>query len=468
MEAPTTMVVAREGLPLWRRLASRLAVTFLALTTLGILLTGYLEYRELKQDFQRVIGGFLLNIARAGALLLDGDQHQAVVTKGRNDTPAYGALRAQLQRIQQANQLEEPVYTLTSFTGEDGRLAVTSRGQEPVGKEYRLPPEIQPSLRRVLTEGKPAITPIYSNERGTWVTGFAPIVNRKGKTVAVLNVDHRADAYLIALANLRRSLLVAFLIGAGVALIGGVLLAQLVTRPVAQLSALAGRVVEGDLTARARIAARTEIGMLADVFHLMVQRLHVSNRSIVGVVERALEARAGEPGSLRRLAAAANAVGERLDLTTSQQEALEFGALFHDIGEIRTPEAILHKAGPLTSEERAVIERHPVAGMEILETVPLLTPALDVVVAHHERYDGSGYPHGTKGEEIPLTGRIFAVVDTLDAMTHARPYRPARFLSEALDVLRKGSGTLFDPRVVDVALGIPAERWAELLQCARA
>src|SRR5207249_5610427 len=71
MEAPTTMVVAREGLPLWRRLASRLAVTFLALTTLGILLTGYLEYRELKQDFQRVIGGFLLNIARAGALLLD-------------------------------------------------------------------------------------------------------------------------------------------------------------------------------------------------------------------------------------------------------------------------------------------------------------------------------------------------------------------------------------------------------------
>src|SRR2546426_6873820 len=105
-------------------------------------------------------------------------------------------------------------------------------------------PETQPSLRRVLTEGKPAITPIYSNERGTWVTGFAPIVNRKGKTVAVLNVDHRADAYLIALAHLRRSLLLAFLLSAPVALLGGILLAQLVTRPGAQLSALAGRVVE--------------------------------------------------------------------------------------------------------------------------------------------------------------------------------------------------------------------------------
>jgi len=105
--------------------------------------------------------------------------------------------------------------------------------------------------------------------------------------------------------------------------------------------------------------------------------------------------------------------------------------------------------------------------VEILETVPLLTPALSVVGTHHERYDGSGYPHGTRGEEIPLTGRIFAVVDTLDAMTHARPHRAARSLSEALDVVRKGSGTLFDPRVVDVALGIPADHWAELLQCAR-
>src|SRR5207245_5331731 len=124
MEAPTTMVVAREGLPLWRRLASRLAVTFLAITTLGILLTGYLEHRELKQDFQRVIGGFLLNIARAGALLLDGDQHQAVVTKGRNNTPAYGAIRAQIQRIEHAKQLEEPVYRRSSFTGADGLCAV--------------------------------------------------------------------------------------------------------------------------------------------------------------------------------------------------------------------------------------------------------------------------------------------------------------------------------------------------------
>jgi HD-GYP domain-containing protein (c-di-GMP phosphodiesterase class II) len=107
--------------------------------------------------------------------------------------------------------------------------------------------------------------------------------------------------------------------------------------------------------------------------------------------------------------------------------------------------------------------QHPAWGVEILETVPLLTPALDVVGAHHERFDGGGYPSALRAEGIPLTARIFAVVDALDAMTHARPYRPARSLTEALDELRREAGKQFDPRVVEAAFAIPAERWAELL-----
>ncbi|HYL81113.1 MAG TPA: HD domain-containing phosphohydrolase, partial [Candidatus Acidoferrum sp.] len=146
-----------------------------------------------------------------------------------------------------------------------------------------------------------------------------------------------------------------------------------------------------------------------------------------------------------------------------QREAIELGALLHDIGETRTPEAILQKPGPLTAEERRIVEQHPGAGVDILEAVPLLTPALDVVGGHHERYDGGGYPQGLRGEDIPLTARIFAVVDALDAMTHARPYRPARSVAEALEELRRGAGKQFDPRVVEVALTISGERWGELL-----
>jgi putative nucleotidyltransferase with HDIG domain len=178
---------------------------------------------------------------------------------------------------------------------------------------------------------------------------------------------------------------------------------------------------------------------------------------------RALEAREGERGGLSRVAKAALALAETLDLSPAQREALELGALLHDIGETRTPEAILQKPGPLTVEERRVVEQHPGAGVDILEAVPLLTPALDVVGGHHERYDGEGYPKGLRVEEIPLTARIFAVVDALDAMTHDRPHRHARSVAEALDEVRRGAGKQFDPRVVEAALAISEERWGELL-----
>jgi HD-GYP domain-containing protein (c-di-GMP phosphodiesterase class II) len=130
---------------------------------------------------------------------------------------------------------------------------------------------------------------------------------------------------------------------------------------------------------------------------------------------------------------------------------------------VRTPEALLSRRGRLDASERAVIEQHPAAGVEILETVPLLTPALDVVGSHHERWDGGGYPQGLRGEEIPLVARIFAVVDTLDAMVHDRPYRSACGLAEAVQTVAAEAGKQFDPRVAAAAQAIPAARLAELL-----
>jgi putative nucleotidyltransferase with HDIG domain len=450
-------------LPIWRRLGWRLGASLLLLTALGILLSGFLQYRAEARLLRQSLGSLLLNIARTGALLLDGDVHQAVVEAGRNDTAAYKTIREQLRRIQETNQLADAVYTLSHIQGGMARFAVISQWQVPVGESYRLVPEIQPILHRVLVDGTAAYTDIYRNEHGVWITAFAPVRNAAGKTVAALDVDFRADVYLAELAAVRRRLYLHSLAAALLALGAGLLLARHITRPLAQLTGLARSVVEGNLTARVKIAARDEIGMLGNVFYLMVDRLKVSHRSMTDVLVRALEARGGETGALRRLAEAALAVAERLEVSATQREALELGALLHDIGEIRTPEAILQKAGTLTPDERRIMMQHPAWGVEILETVPLLTPALDVVGAHHERFDGAGYPSGLRAEGIPLTARIFAVVDALDAMTHDRPYRPTRPPSEALEELRREAGRQFDPRVVEAALAIPAERWVELL-----
>jgi len=445
-----------------------LGASLVLLTALGILLSGLLQYRAQDRWLRESLGGLLLNIARTGALLIDGDAHEAVVSAGRTDTEAYKSIRAQLKRIQDTNGLKDAVYTLSNVEGAMAKFAVISQRDVPVGEAYRLVPEIQPILHQVLAEGKAAYTDIYKNEHGTWITAFAPIRNAAGKTVAALDVDFRADVYLAQLAAVRRRLYLHSLAAAVLALGAGVLLARRITRPVGQLAALARGVVEGNLSTRVRVAARDEIGMLANVFYLMVDRLQVSYRSLTEVLVRALEARGGESGSLPRLAKAALALAERLEVSPTQRESLELGALLHDIGEIRTPETLLQKPGPLTAEERRVIEQHPAAGVDLLEAVPLLTPALDVVGGHHERHDGKGYPHGLKGEEIPYVARIFAVVDALDAMAHDRPYRPGRPVADALEEVRREAGKQFDPRVVEAALAIPHERWAELLGCSAA
>lgn len=450
-------------LPLWRRLSWRLGASFLLLTSIAILVSGYLQYRAQDRTLRDSLGGLLLNIGRTGALLVDGDLHQAALRAGRNDSSEYAQLRDTLERIQDVNELRDPIYTLSHINGDMARFAVISTGHVALGTPYRLAPEIRRALSRTLTEGISSYTDIYVSEHGTWITAFAPVRNAAGQTVAALDIDFRADVYLAQLAAVRRRLYLHSVAGALLALVAGAVLARRITRPVGQLAAAARGVVEGDLRTGVRIEARDEIGLLGNVLHLMIERLAVSNRSIVAVLSRALEAREGGPGSLRRLADATLALADRLDVTAAQREAIELGALLHDIGDVRTPESILRKPARLSAEEHAIVKQHPGAGADILETVPLLTPALDVVSSHHERWNGAGYPLGLAGDVIPLSARIFAVVDALDAMTQARPWRPPLTVAEAVAAIREEAGKQFDPRVVDAALAIGEDGWSRLL-----
>jgi HD-GYP domain-containing protein (c-di-GMP phosphodiesterase class II) len=134
---------------------------------------------------------------------------------------------------------------------------------------------------------------------------------------------------------------------------------------------------------------------------------------------------------------------------------LEYGFLLHDLGKIGIPDAILLKPGPLTPVELERMQSHPELGAKIVEGIPHLSAtAADVIVAHHERWDGGGYPFGITGAQVPLAARIFSVVDAWDAMTTDRPYRNALDRTTAASRLADGAGTQFDPRVVDAFLRI--------------
>lgn len=132
----------------------------------------------------------------------------------------------------------------------------------------------------------------------------------------------------------------------------------------------------------------------------------------------------------------------------AESRELEYGFQLHDLGKIGIPDAILLKPGPLTETEREVMQQHPLLGERIVARIPYLGGvARDVIVAHHEWWDGSGYPRGLRGEEIPLAARIFSVVDAFDAMTHDRPYRQALSTTRALAEIESLAGRQFDPAI---------------------
>jgi response regulator RpfG family c-di-GMP phosphodiesterase len=148
--------------------------------------------------------------------------------------------------------------------------------------------------------------------------------------------------------------------------------------------------------------------------------------------------------------------------TEHQLRSVTMGAWLHDIGKLAIPDAILLKPGPLTPEEWRVMQRHSQIGYDLVKRIAFLAEAAEIVLLHHERCDGSGYPLGLKGQDIPLGARIFAVSDTVDAMTSDRPYRSARSFQEAREQIQRGSGRLYDPQVADTFLSIPNETWEAL------
>jgi HD-GYP domain-containing protein (c-di-GMP phosphodiesterase class II) len=150
----------------------------------------------------------------------------------------------------------------------------------------------------------------------------------------------------------------------------------------------------------------------------------------------------------------AEAVGRKLGMDAQALRDLRYGAVFHDIGKIAVPEAILNKRGPLTPAERREVERHTIVGEQILAPVEFLAGVRTLVRHEHERWDGTGYPDGLAGEAIPLGSRIILACDAFHAMTSDRPYRAAMRTVEAIAELRRNAGSQFDPRVVAALLEV--------------
>lgn len=211
----------------------------------------------------------------------------------------------------------------------------------------------------------------------------------------------------------------------------------------------------------------------SDLEHLVAERtqqLSIALQDLEQSYDYTLEALGGAldakdaetEGHCQRVTAFTITIAKAMSVDKALLRHIARGAFLHDIGKMGVPDSILRKPGPLTAEEREIMRRHCDIGYAVLERIPFLKEAAEIVLSHQECYDGSGYPRGLRGEQIPLGARIFAVADTLDAMISDRPYRKALPISAAREEIKRYSGRQFDPRVVEVFLAHPDSVWVAL------
>jgi len=235
----------------------------------------------------------------------------------------------------------------------------------------------------------------------------------------------------------------------------------------AQLLSVVARALEHGRLLKQNVAYRQNLEQIISArttrLRATMQDLERSYDFTLEAMGDALDLRDAETeGHSRRVTAYTISLARELGLDADQLRTIARGAFLHDIGKIATPDSILLKPGKLDPEEITIMREHCARGYEMVRKIPFLREAAEIVYAHQETFDGSGYPRGLRGERIPLGARIFAIADTLDAMTSDRPYRKGRSFAEARAEILRCSGTQFDPTIVQTFLAMPVHIWADL------
>lgn len=289
----------------------------------------------------------------------------------------------------------------------------------------------------------------YAELLGAWEA-------RDGEDMGIMGTA-LPKTFLVRTSNITKiNITIVFVSAIIMAMLLGLFLANLITRPILKLEQAASDVAKGNRDIRVTTNGGDEIADLAISFNKMVSSLSRSEKDLISAYDKtiegwskALELRDEETeGHTQRVTELTLELARAMGIEEGNLTNIRRGALLHDIGKIGIPDSILLKPGPLNQAERKMIEKHPVFAREMLKKIEFLYPAMEIPSFHHERWDGKGYPTGLVGQEIPIAARIFAVIDVWDAITSDRPYRKAMPYEKAFAIIINDSGTHFDPEVV--------------------
>jgi len=439
-------------------------VYFIVLISVGFcaVIIGVLNYYENTALLSENLGGGLEKIAKTAALSINAKTVNSIKS---TDDIYYNNVRDYLLEVKIHNEIKTPIYILRKGAKNRASLLVTTEPTYMIGASYGL----NPTLKHVFASSKSSFSPIYTDKDGAWISAYAPIKDKEGAIAGVLELDYHIDSYMEQLRYaLIRTILLCF-IGLLIGTFLGVPLLKPILRSINTLSIAAAEMEKGNYDYKIELDSSDEIGNLALAF----EHMRKSIKKFVGQLEESLlnEKKAyvdsikalttaiaiREPhmkGHIKRVSRYAELLARELGLSEHESETIKYGCMLHDIGKLGIDINILNKPSRPTPAEYEYIKEHPHMGAKILEGVEFLDKAREAVLCHQERYDGKGYPEGLKGEEIPISARIVAVVDAYDAMASDRPYREKAKKKEIIARIKRESGTQFDPKVVEAFLNV--------------
>jgi HD-GYP domain-containing protein (c-di-GMP phosphodiesterase class II) len=370
---------------------------------------------------------------------------------------AVGSLLPIWQMTQQIGERLFDVYVVDSR----GRLIAHSNPQETLGTDVSAIEIVHLFLE---SKGVGATVPFAIPAHGKAIKmlgTYAGVPDESGWGVIVQVEEEKA---YFAASDMRRKSLALVALIAVLAAVLGVLFAGQISRPIQKLAEGARRLAGGDYATRVAIKTENEVGFLADAFNQMggeiekqieqIKKAAETNKELfmgsIRMLANAIDEK--DPytrGHSERVAFYSAVLAKHLGMSAEDVERVHLSGIIHDVGKIGIEDKILRKAAALTEEEYEIMKQHPTKGAHILQGVPLLQEMAGAGLMHHENMDGSGYPDGLKGEEIPLLGRIVSVADAFDAMTTDRPYSKAMTFEAAIARLRFLAGKKFDPVCVE-------------------
>ncbi len=368
-----------------------------------------------------------------------------------------------LTHIKELNRIDTPI-KIYDIVRSHLRLILTTDPVLLLGAKYMIGPE----AKRAYFTGIAQVTGIYRDKDGTWISAFAPISDPSTRRPrAIMEISYKIDSYLNMLNRELGTIILMCLLGFLVASLISYPLVNRLTSSVSRLSEVATELEGENYDINIDVRSNDEMGHLAETFDSLRRSIKKKIEELKGALDRE------KKGHLDSIVALTNVIELRdpyvkghayrvekyaaltarsMHLTHTEAEKLKYGCFLHDIGKLDYEWEVIRKKDKLSQLDYEVVRKHTEKGAKIIEGVDYLREVKDIILYHQERFDGSGYPGGLKGEEIPLLARIVAVADTFDAITYERPYKPKLSFKEAFQVIREGAGTQFDPKVCEAFL----------------